>query len=78
MQARLEQLEALAAERQTDLEAAEEEKYMLSSDLEVQREELADANAHQKRALTLTLTLTRCCKRSSRMRTPTRSGTTRP
>ena len=49
MQARLEQLESVAAERQAELEAAEEEKYMLSSDLEVPREELEDANAHQKR-----------------------------
>ena len=47
--ARLEQLEGLAAERLSELEAAEEEKYMLSSDLEVLQEELEDANAHQKR-----------------------------
>lgn len=49
VQARLEQLEALAAERLAELEAAEEEKYTLSSDLEVLQEELEDANAHQKR-----------------------------
>eukprot|EP00964_Phaeocystis_antarctica_P135630 scaffold99978_cov36-Phaeocystis_antarctica.AAC.1 len=48
VQARLEQLEGLAAERLAELEAAEEEKYMMSSDLEVL----------QKRILTLTLTLT--------------------
>ena len=49
LQVRLEQLEAVAAERLADLEAVEEEKYMLSSDLEVLQEELEDANAHQKR-----------------------------
>ena len=46
VQARLEQLEGLAAERLAELEAAEEEKYMMSSDLEVL----------QKRTPTLTLT----------------------
>ena len=49
MQARLEVLEREADERAAELEAAEEEKYMLSSDLEVLQEELEDANVHQKR-----------------------------
>ena len=42
-------LEREAEERAAELEAAEEEKYLLSSDLEVLQEELEDANAHQKR-----------------------------
>ena len=49
LQARLEVLEREAEERAAELEAAEEEKYLLSSDLEVLQEELEDANAHQKR-----------------------------
>jgi len=49
LQSRCEQLEAAVGERQAELEAAEEEKYMMSNDLEVLQEELEDANAHQKR-----------------------------
>ena len=49
VQARVAELEAAAIERGAELEVAEEEKYLLSSDLEVLQEELEDANQHQKR-----------------------------
>jgi len=49
LQARLESALAEKDEQQEELEAAEEEKYTLASDLEVLQEELEDANSHQKR-----------------------------